>query len=150
MPIAWDDYLGHKLTDESLKQLWCDLKVEPDMADSIKIYKDGTTYYCFYNAGLALSFTGDNKVFDSIDFYKNSPPYSRVDVKYLPESIAYSATAKELVQKFGEPLEKGGGGSSRVDIWLRWPSFQVDIPSCDWDNAKDIEWTSLTYFTRLS
>lgn len=140
--IQWNKYLGCELKD--LEELWKELEVTPDKADVSKTYSDGTLYHCFYELGIALSFVGSQQTFDSIDFYKATKPYSPVDAKLLPDGVPHSATAKDLVEMYGEPIEKGGGG--RMDIWLRWSQFQVEIPSGNWDDAKDVQWSSLTYF----
>ena len=125
-----------------------------------------TEYRCFYPQGIALCF--ESQKLDSIDFYKEDRSgnitakedgpkkpeqeeeqkriYKKVDKSVVPGSIPYNATAVDLVNKYGEPEEKGGGLSQKMDIWMRWDGFQVDIPNRDWDTAKDTEWCSLTIF----
>lgn len=111
-----------------------------------------TEYRCFYTHGIALCFENCN--LDSIDFYKEDRSnqaatenrYSRVDSAVVPEFIGYEATGVDLVNKFGEPLEKGGGMGQKMDIWMRWNGFQVEVPDRNWDTAKDAQWCSLTIY----
>lgn len=123
----------------------------------IKNYGSKLEYHCYFLQGLSLCF--ESSKLESIDFYKkqdqsmlssvkNNVLYSSVKRSNLPEFIEYNMTGKDLIEKFGEPVEKGGGMSQKMNIWLRWPDFQVEIESRDWDAAKDIEWSSLTIFKK--
>lgn len=111
-----------------------------------------TEYRCFYPQGIALCF--ESGKLDSIDFYKEDRSnqtaaesrYNRVDSAVVPEFLGYEATGVDLVTKFGEPLEKGGGMGQKMDIWMRWKGFQVEVPDRNWDTAKDVEWCSLTIY----
>lgn len=128
----------------------------------VKKFGKSTEYHCFYEHGIALCFEGN--ILDSIDFYKQDrtvystrpetgggtvdkkPTYKKVAKSAIPDFIDYTATGLDLVNKFGEPLEKGGGMSKKMDIWMRWTGFQVDIPDRSWETAKDCEWSSLTIY----
>lgn len=123
----------------------------------VKLYGIKLEYHCYFSQGLSLCF--ESGKLESIDFYKNqkpsssspvgnSEPYSSVKPENLPDFIGFNMTGKQLIEKFGEPVEKGGGLSQKLDIWLRWSGFQVEIGSRDWDAAKDIEWSSLTIFKK--
>lgn len=103
-----------------------------------------TTLYNFYNDGISFAFV-DGKL-DSIDFYQTDKKFKPVNPEFLPFGITNKATGKDLVNKFGEPIEKGGGLSSRMDIWLRWNQLQVEMDEMSWDSAKDVTWKSITIF----
>jgi hypothetical protein len=144
--MNWENVLG-KPVENTRNSLLLDL----DMAEEKKTYSDGITYYCFYSKGIAIAVTKAG-VIDSVDFYKfldtTKNKYRPADEKLLPQFIQGVHTGLDLVNKFGEPLEKGGGGANvKSDIWLRWESFEVVFSEKLWDTAKDVQWTSLTVFS---
>lgn len=134
------------------------LSIPRDATKDIVTYKPDIEYHCYYDLGIALMF--EKGVLSAIEYYKpnntkqesselhSSPPskYKNVDSVRIPASIGYHATAVQLVEKFGEPTEKGGGMKQHIDIWMRWKDMEVGIPSRDWDAAKDVEWSSLIIF----
>lgn len=138
------------LNSEDHKNLLSLLSLSKDgVKKTIVIYKPSTEYHCYYEEGIALCF--ENKQLDSIDFYRptdgsSKSKYKPVIDSRVPSEIGPSSTALQLVEKYGEPLEKGGGMTAKIDIWLRWKGFQVEIPSRDWDAAKDTQWSSFTMF----
>lgn len=149
------DYFGTVLRSAEYEDLLSLIQVPKALGVSKK-FGPSTEYICFYEHGIALCF--ENEKLDSIDFYKEDrtntstvdpsfPKYHKVSKEAVPKFIPYDATAGQLVEQFGEPLEKGGGLSSKMDIWLRWRGFQVEISNRDWDQAKDVEWASLTIFS---
>lgn len=144
------NYLGTPIESERHKELLFALSLLNDSKKTVIVYKPSTEYHCYYEEGIALCF--EKSQLDSIDFYKisgdrpSSSKYKSVLRSRLPEGIDYNATGKELVEKFGEPLEKGGGMSSKIDIWLRWKGIQFEIPTRNWDLAKETGWSSFTLF----
>lgn len=138
----WYQVLGKNL-DEVQRTLQENFHIELSAAEDIKEYSDGASYYCFYEKGIALCFI--NEHLDSIDFYRPAATsrYKPVSDQLLPAEIKTNDTGKTLVQRFGEPTQKGAG---RIDIWLRWDSKQleVQIPDRDWDQAKNKTWSSIT------
>jgi len=113
----------------------------------IKTFKD-TTLYNLYENGLSFAFV-DEKL-DSIDFFQKDKKFKTVDSKLLPFGITNTSTGKNLLDIFGEPIEKGGGLNSRMDIWLRWDTLQIELDDQSWDTAKDANWKSITIFKKLS
>jgi hypothetical protein len=144
MTKNWNQALGKHEDSAEIKQFLESLGITLDDTEEKKTYKDGATYYCFYKLGVALCFTA--KALSSVDFYKLNRRYSDVKPDLLPEGISLTSTGKELVDKFGEPLEKGGGRAKAMDIWLRWNNLEIQINDRDWDTAKNCSWSSLTVF----
>lgn len=104
-----------------------------------------TTLYNLYQDGLSFAFVNDK--LDSIDFFQVDKKFKPVKKELLPLGIKKETKGKDLVEIFGEPLEKGGGMSSKMDIWLRWENLQVEIDEISWDSAKDVTWKSITIFS---
>jgi hypothetical protein len=154
--ISYEQYFDITKDSEEHHTLLKVLKLSK-LTPVVKSYGTKLEYHCYFLQGLSLCFES-NKL-ESIDFYKNQEPsssspignsklYSSVERESLPDFIDFDMTGKQLIEKFGEPVEKGGGLSQKLDIWLRWSGFQVEIRSRDWDAAKDIEWNSLTIFRK--
>lgn len=155
----YNQFFGIQDGSEKYHLLKSTLKVT-DVTPHIKKFGTSTVYQCFFDQGVSLCF--ENSKLDSIDFYKQSQPtpsstslqkessgqtrYGPVDKDVIPDFIDYESTGLDLVNKFGEPSEKGGGMSSKLDIWLRFTGFQVELPDRNWDTAKDSQWASLTIF----
>lgn len=147
------DYLNCEINSSLHKELLQKLNISDEDQNTIKKYPPSTEYHCYFDLGIALCFEAG--LLDSIDFYKEennsaslpSAKYKTVSKDRVPVEIGYDATGKDLVEKLGEPLEKGGGsGKGQISIWLRWKHVQVEIPTRDWDIAKDLKWSALTIF----
>ncbi|KAH3672373.1 hypothetical protein WICPIJ_010058 [Wickerhamomyces pijperi] len=145
LTTPWIDIIGLTTTDPKLLSF---LESKGLILDPSQIKKlsNSTLYYNIYNKGIAFCFVNDK--LDSIDFYSIDPKFQTVDVSLLPfaEMLSRDSTGKDLVEKFGEPLEKGGGFSQKMDIWMRWERFQVEINDKSWETAKDSNWKSITVF----
>ncbi|ODQ78630.1 hypothetical protein BABINDRAFT_162340 [Babjeviella inositovora NRRL Y-12698] len=108
---------------------------------SPKTYPDGVTYYNFKASGISIAF--DQKgLLESVDFYREVIPAAML----LPFGISALDTGKTLVKKFGEPTEKGGGFKAKMDIWLRWEFFQVELDERSWEAGDQAQWKALTIF----
>lgn len=104
-------------------------------------------YVNFYSLGVSLCYF--KNILDSIEFHnKPEGKFSSCDPALYPSWFPEAdASGKDLVVKFGEPLEKGGGTKKEtIDIWLRWKGFQVEMPTKNWDEAKDVIWCQLMMF----
>lgn len=130
------------------------LHVDFEKESTIRTYKDGSTDYNFYSKGISVFTTknGDQDIVDSIDFYliqTKSTSLMKVvtDELDLPLNISREDTGQSLVEKFGEPLEKGGGmDKGAMDIWLRWNYLQVEINEKSWNAAQTSKVRSITIF----
>lgn len=132
------DCLGKQLSEcEELFGLNC-LHVKEAQ---IRKYTDGTVYYCFFHHGVAIGM--QNGLVDVVELYQENSDYAKVASKCVPLPLESGCTGKNLVDIFGEPLEKGGGTKSQpIDIWLRWKSFEVTIKSRDWNEAQNLPWAT--------
>lgn len=143
----WLEIIGLSRTSVRLLGFLESRNIKLDHSEThIKKLPNSTTYYNIYSQGIALCFINDK--IDSIDFYSADPKFKSIDesVVTLPFGIEKSYTGKTLVKKFGEPLEKGGGFSQKMDIWMRWDRFQVDIDDRSWETANNAKWKSITLF----
>jgi hypothetical protein len=140
----WYELLGHAEGDSVIVEYLLRHGIDVKAAD-VKQFGNGTTVYNFYSHGISLAF--ENKLLDSIDFFVKDKRFKSVDKSLvLPLGITLETTGKELVEKFKEPLEKGGAMNSKIDIWLRWPNFQIDLDDRSWETAQNAKWNSLTIF----
>lgn len=115
-----------------------------DLANREERRFGNTTLYNLHQEGISFAFTKDQ--LESVDFFQIDKKFKPVKEELLPFGIMNSTLAKDLVEKFGEPLEKGGGINSKMDIWLRWADLQVEIDDQSWESAKDAKWKSITIF----
>lgn len=142
-------FLGAAVGSRKHDQLLERLSLDP-RDKKLVFYKPSSVYHCYYNQGIALCFEGSE--LDSIDFYSEAPgrspefKYQPVSKARVPEGIEYDATAERLVQLYGEPIQKGGGMKAQMDVWLRWEGVQFEIPTRNWEAAKDLVWSSCTIF----
>ncbi|AOW00224.1 YALIA101S10e03422g1_1 [Yarrowia lipolytica] len=119
------------------------LQKEPPTARSTPNYLNVN----FYKLGIALCFF--NGALDSVEYFnKPSGKFSQCAPGLYPSWFPDpNDSGKDLVIKFGEPLQKGGGTKKEaIDIWLRWKNFQVEMPTKNWDEAKDVVWCQLVVF----
>ncbi|KAG5358491.1 hypothetical protein CJU89_5081 [Yarrowia sp. B02] len=101
----------------------------------------------YYKLGIALCYY--NGALDSVEYFnKPSGKFSQCAPGLYPSWFPDpNDSGKDLVVKFGEPLQKGGGTKKEaIDIWLRWKNFQVEMPTKNWDEAKDVVWCQLVVF----
>ncbi|GME68269.1 unnamed protein product [[Candida] boidinii] len=130
------------------------LHVDFEKESTIRTYKDGSKDYNFYSKGISVftTISSGQDVVDSIDFYliqSKSTSLMKVvtDDLNLPLDISREDTGQSLVEKFGEPLEKGGGmDKGAMNIWLRWNHFQVEINEKSWNSAQTSKVKSITIF----
>ncbi|GME91011.1 hypothetical protein B5S28_g1810 [[Candida] boidinii] len=149
----WFSVLNKSLNDSKdlLSQI---LHVDFEKESTIRTYKDGSTDYNFYSKGISVFTTkgDDQDIVDSIDFYliqTKSTSLMKVvtDELNLPLNISREDTGQSLVEKFGEPSEKGGGmDKGAMDIWLRWNYLQVEINEKSWNSAQTSKVKSITIF----
>lgn len=108
-----------------------------------RIFGD-TTLNNLHEDGISFAFVKDK--LDSIDFFQIDKKFKPVKEELLPFGITETTLGKDLVEKFGEPLEKGGGINTKMDIWLRWGNVQVELDDQSWETAKSAKWKSATIF----
>ncbi|KAH3664154.1 hypothetical protein OGAPHI_004868 [Ogataea philodendri] len=137
MSNPWTNLLGTKLSAESLSSRGLDLQwaTRVDLKDC--------TIYNFYKDGFSIVLIDDQ--IDSIDFFLRNRSFTPCKLP-LPGGISPEDTGSQLVEKLGEPMEKGGGNSTGIDIWLRWKGIQVELGDRSWDTAKDAPIKSITIF----
>lgn len=144
---VWQQLLG-KTRQEIEPLLDSSLGISLNSAQDVKEYKDGATYFCFYDLGIALCFIKGR--LDSVDFYsrtaRSNSQYSQVGEHFLPLDIVINDTGLSFVNKFGEPSEKGGANG--INIWLRWAEagLEAQFPTRNWDDAKNQRWSSITIY----
>ncbi|KAK9469284.1 hypothetical protein V1512DRAFT_255902 [Lipomyces arxii] len=136
----------------------------------IKRYGANILYILYRPVGIALCFEDDSKTgqfhLAAIEFYNGSKGYSPTPEKLLPfKGINSITTAKDFVECYGEPSDKGGGVTQQFDIWMRWDvvaevtlweteisrsqgpqksiSMEVGIDDRDWDTASKGKWKSI-------
>ncbi|ODQ63586.1 hypothetical protein NADFUDRAFT_53249 [Nadsonia fulvescens var. elongata DSM 6958] len=159
--VEWETILGINDTSAEYKGVLTKLCVEVDTDADVITYSDGMTYHCFHKQGIAFAFmkNSDNALFlDSIDFYYprksassiKEKTYAPVSPQFLPSWLKPDTTGKDLLEMFGEPEEKGGGiTEQKINIWLRWNNFQVDLDDKNWETGQDSVWNSMTMFTEI-
>lgn len=114
----------------------------------VKNYSDGVVYYCFFPRGVAISL--QMGVVDAIELYQEDSEYGKVASESIPFPLESDSTGKDLVEKFGEPIEKGGGTKAQpIDIWLRWANFEITIKSRDWNEAQKIPWSTASIWEKF-
>ncbi|CCH43272.1 hypothetical protein BN7_2820 [Wickerhamomyces ciferrii] len=139
----WFGTIGYSKESDEFNSLLKSIKLDLDTAE-VREFKDSISYN-FYKDG--LSFTFINGILDSIDFFIKDRKFKSInDDLELPFEITKNFTGQKFVEKFGEPIEKGGGLNSKLDIWLRWNNLQVEIDEQNWDAAQTANWKSLTIF----
>lgn len=145
MKDKWVQIVGKSADDSGFQDILNKLGIELNekSAENCFISKDGAT---FDYLSLGLSFYLIDGKLDSVDFYSISPKFSTVKPDLIPMGVRLEDTGKDLIMKFGEPLEKGGGMNAKMDIWLRWDHLQVEINEKNWDSAASARWSSLTIF----
>ncbi|CDK24321.1 unnamed protein product [Kuraishia capsulata CBS 1993] len=147
---SWDELIGLSKEQCERSYLMRHTGGTFDQA-SLRTYSDGTSVYSFYEKGLSFGFLKDGTL-DSIDFYNDKTSggvramKTVADSVPLPFGITKQDTGRSLVTKFGEPKEKGGGFNAKIDIWLRWDNFQVDIDNKSWDQAPNSRWSAFTIY----
>ncbi|KAH3674226.1 hypothetical protein WICMUC_003468 [Wickerhamomyces mucosus] len=142
MDDIWFSIIGLERFSRELNDFLRAKSVDLEAAEK-KIY-GSTTYYNLYQSGISICFV--NLKLDSIDFYQIDKKFKSVDESLLPLEVKHTTTGKTLVEKFGEPLEKGGGFNDKMDIWLRWERIQAEINDRSWETAHNSIWKSITIF----
>lgn len=136
---SWFDLIGVEIEDEKFIKFVDNLQI---CMNDAEIKKVGDSFlYNFYKIGLSMNFI--NNKLDSIDFFGIDSKFNQIDESLLPLDIKLSTTGKNLIELFGEPLEKGGGS---IDIWLRWKNFQIDLNDKNWNYASNATRKSITIF----
>ncbi|KAG7877881.1 hypothetical protein KL905_001147 [Ogataea polymorpha] len=137
MSDRWISLLGSELEPALLQKVGLDIK------NSTKVVLKDCEIYNFYDAG--VSFVIVNNKIDSIDFFFRNKSFRPCQL-VLPYNLDSEFTGSRLLEVLGEPLEKGGGTSSNINIWLRWKNLQIELDDKSWETAKDALIKSITIF----
>ncbi|KAI7871587.1 hypothetical protein BDF14DRAFT_1873481 [Spinellus fusiger] len=128
----------------------------------IKAFHD-CTYFSYPTLGLSFCFhpnkTGDTStlLLDSIDVYNG---YTRDGFQPFcgdyPCGLTATMEAHSIVERFGEPDRKGGGGKTRTPCWIEYQfesekdtqtnrGMIIQLHGIDWDD-RTMGWTSVALF----
>lgn len=142
--VTWLELLGCSIESDLWKGKLRDVGVEHWESAMIRRFSSDTILYNYHNEGISLCFVKDK--LDSIDFFWKDQTFKPCQFTDLPFDLSRTITARELVEKLGEPEEKGGGINAKMDIWLRWKHLQVEIDERSWEAAHNATCKSFTIF----
>ncbi|KAG7733256.1 hypothetical protein KL948_001759 [Ogataea haglerorum] len=137
MSDKWKSLLGSEFEPVLLQRVGLDIK------NSTKVILKDCEIYNFYDDGVSFVIIS-NKI-HSIDFFFRNKSFRPCQLA-LPYDLDSEFSGRRLLEVLGEPLEKGGGTSANINIWLRWKNLQVELDDKSWETAKDALVKSITIF----
>lgn len=117
-------------------------------------FRDHGISFCFEQCKTSTDFKLASVHFYAAGNQTRFAPFCRwtrfqPDNHRLPYNIDAESRLIDIVHKFNpvEP-EKGGGGRSGINIWIKYPAFglMLEFPTKSWDDPNCC-WSEITFFT---